>query len=222
MILNIQKIMIFGSAEIGDFGWLRKSRNLSSYVRPSEVTHLKAPNDLSRFKNAKFLCFVVSAPTHKLNRDAIRQTWGRTLKPIFIMGKNANNRLMRAIMKEVDTHNDIILENFEDTYNNLTLKTAFVLKNFLMHFGKTEFLLKIDDDVFVNHLNIAKMLTHGNIAADVTGQAINLTKPNRDVESKWYLPHWLYGNDEFPVYINGPATIFKGNCFERNRIAFLT
>lgn len=198
------------NVKVEDFEWLRKCRNLSTYIRPGEVTHLKIPSDLSRFKNSNYSFFVVTAPTHKLNRVVIRRTFGKIFKPIFIMGRHENRLITKALMDEADEHDDIILEDFLDTYNNLTLKTAFVLKNFLLYFEKSKFLLKIDDDVFPNHIEIEKILNSGHSTADIIGHGFNDSTPYRNENSKWFLPHWLYQEDFFPFYTSGSAVIIKG------------
>jgi hypothetical protein len=60
-------------------------------------------------------------------------------------------------MKEADTFNDIIIENFVDTYHNLTLKSIAMLKWITLTCYRDnntsslpQHVLKVDDDIFVN------------------------------------------------------------------------
>ena len=53
-------------------------------------------------------------------------------------------------MLEAEDHNDVVLEDFHDTYLNLTLKTTFLLKWVDKDCPAAKFVFKVDDDVFVN------------------------------------------------------------------------
>ena len=53
-------------------------------------------------------------------------------------------------MLEAEDHNDVVLEDFHDTYLNLTLKTTFMLKWLGKDCPSAKFVFKVDDDVFVN------------------------------------------------------------------------
>ena len=55
--------------------------------------------------------------------------------------------LSQAIEKEFTSHGDIILGNFVDTYQNLTLKSLSALNFFLDVCPSTKLLYLIDDDV---------------------------------------------------------------------------
>ena len=58
--------------------------------------------------------------------------------------------VQRSVMTEAEDNNDIIVEDFHDTYLNLTLKTTYLLKWVNSNCDKTKFVFKVDDDVFVN------------------------------------------------------------------------
>lgn len=102
------------------------------------------------------------------------------------------------------------MEDFYDNYQNLTLKSGFLLKNFLLYFQNSKYLLKIDDDVYLNHIELRKILFEQKSTADIIGQVSKTRSVHRDRESKWYMPHWLYNENEFPLFINGPAVAIKG------------
>ena len=53
-------------------------------------------------------------------------------------------------MLEAEDHNDVVIEDFHDTYLNLTLKTTFMLKWIGKSCPDAKFVFKVDDDVFVN------------------------------------------------------------------------
>lgn len=55
-------------------------------------------------------------------------------------------------------HNDVIVEDFVDSDENATLKSAFMLKWVSRNCNKASFLLKLEDDVFVNIGNVMKFV----------------------------------------------------------------
>ena len=58
--------------------------------------------------------------------------------------------LQKSVTTEAEDNNDIVLEDFHDTYLNLTLKTTFLLKWVTSRCSNAKFVFKVDDDVFVN------------------------------------------------------------------------
>ena len=58
--------------------------------------------------------------------------------------------LYLQIVEEYRTHGDIIQEDFVDSYMNLTLKTIMGIKWAQNYCSKASFILKTDDDIFVN------------------------------------------------------------------------
>ena len=137
-------------------------------------------------------------------------------------------------MTEAEDNNDIILEDFHDTYLNLTLKTTFLLKWVAASCGDAKFVFKVDDDVFVNperlwsslessHLysvmvNMPENRVTGtgdkykptNIDYALIGHVMN-TVPIRDPQSKWYLPPTFYPLNIFPSFLSGTGYIFTGS-----------
>lgn len=47
---------------------------------------------------------------------------------IFLVGQTENNETQENITVESQTYDDLIQENFFDSYNNLTLKSIMMLK----------------------------------------------------------------------------------------------
>lgn len=216
---SVEKIVVLGNVS-DKFHWLRNSNYLSSFVHPGVTTEILLPTNLNSLRQRdEIACFVMSAPSHRLARSAIRRTWGKVIKPLFIVGLSDNDT-MSFIADEAEVFNDIIVEDFNDSYMNLTIKTAFAMKHFLRHFKHSKYFLKIDDDVLLNVDNLYNFLRDielpGNAIIGRQGQSI---KPHRDRESKWYIPHWLYGNDSFPQYIDGPAYLIPGRFETENIIS---
>ena len=66
--------------------------------------------------------------------------------------------------EENDRHGDILQESFHDSYNNLTIKSIFILKYFVRaaKYFENKFLLKTDDDSFIN-LEVLWILTKSRL-----------------------------------------------------------
>lgn len=105
----------------------------------------------------RWLFFVHSAPANPIKRDNIRATWGNsahhatgTTLLVFIVGSMDDPGVQRALVEEQRAHGDIVQGDFTDAYKNLTLKAIFGLKWIATYCKNAEFLLKADDDAFVN------------------------------------------------------------------------
>jgi len=101
------------------------------------------------------LMMVTSAVKHVDRRNAIRQTWGNVdlmrrynAKLIFLLGQGRDQQ--SQIQSENQLYRDIIQEDFEDSYHNLTLKTVMGLKWMSIFCPHAKFILKTDDDIYVN------------------------------------------------------------------------
>ena len=113
------------------------------------------------------LVYVHSAPGHFKQRMAIRETWGNTanfqdivVKVIFLCGiilKDEGHAMQDALLLEADTYGDIVQEDFVDSYRNLTYKGIMGLKWVSAYCRHAKFLLKSDDDIFIN---IFSLVTH--------------------------------------------------------------
>ena len=105
------------------------------------------------------LVLVTSGLEHGERRRAIRQTWGgQTLlgqsqaRLVFLLGTTHTRQpsLEEELAAEAGQHGDIVREDFLDTYQNLTLKTLAGLKWAGQHCQQASFVLKTDDDMYVN------------------------------------------------------------------------
>lgn len=209
--LDIEDVDVHVVSRVHDFDWLRNRNFLPTFVHPDNDTELFLPFNLSDTVERHFIaCFVLSAPKNMSARTAIRQTWGSALKPVFVIGRSdvATDRL---VISEARLFNDIIVEDFHDVYLNLTLKTAFAMKHFLRHFRNSTFFFKIDDDVYLNVDNLLAMIRDESASKNaIVGHLVPRAKPQREKESKYYLPHWLYEDDLYPPYHEGPAYLIPG------------
>lgn len=199
--------------ETNKFDWLKDKNFLPLYVKPEEDTAILVPRNISAFVERKFIaCFVISSPKNAEARNAVRQTWGQLIKPIFLVGRSDKKTLI-SVAHEARVFDDIIIEDFIDSYVNLTIKTAFAMKNFLNFFKDSTYFFKIDDDVFLNVKSLYEMLE--NVPKNVLiGKVEYNSKAVRNKLNKWFIPKFLFKDECFPDYIHGPGYLIPGlTCF---------
>ena len=82
-------------------------------------------------------------------------------KVIFLLGTvdNLNNDLQTNVIHESDTYDDILQEDFIDTYRNLTVKSLMLLKWFSKSCKNVPYVLKTDDNVYINLKNLHALIT---------------------------------------------------------------
>jgi len=169
------------------------------------------------------LVYVHSAPAHFKQRMAIRETWGNArnfpdivIKVIFLCGiipTDQGPSIQDALLLEADTYGDILQEDFVDSYRNLTYKGIMGLKWVASHCQHAKFLLKSDDDIFIN---IFSLVSHLHRISLQRGQPVRelllclvwyRMKVIRDPRSKWYISPTEFPGDFFPTYCSGSAFI---------------
>ena len=172
------------------------------------------------------LVYVHSAPAHFKQRMAIRETWGGgrnfpdiVIKVIFLCGivqTDEGRSVQDALLLEADTYGDIVQEDFVDSYRNLTYKAIMGLKWVTLHCRHAQFLLKSDDDIFVNIFRLVAHLQRISVQQRQPGDHVHQLllclvwyrmKVIRDQRSKWYLSPTEYPADVFPTYCSGSAFV---------------
>lgn len=161
----------------------------------------------------KLLVLITSAQAHMEARMAIRQTWGhygtrRDVSMAFVLGRNTNETLNLALSQENFIYGDLIRGHFIDSYNNLTLKTISSLEWVDKHCSRAKFILKTDDDMFIN---IPKLLTyldaHAKDTRTIYGRLAKKWKPIRNKKSKYYVSKEQFSDAVYPSFTTGPAYV---------------
>lgn len=158
---------------------------------------------------------------------------------VFLVGispTDMSDEQQYEINYESDMYGDIIQENFLDSYNNLTLKSILMLKWVTNNCAdKVKYVMKCDDDTFVNVPNIIHVLLGGTIPVYkstlsyydkntiyvmksknrlpetkhlLLGYKFCNAKKISNVHSKWYAPNYLYSGEYYPDYLSGTAYLF--------------
>uniref|UniRef100_A0A2D4K8W0 Hexosyltransferase n=1 Tax=Micrurus paraensis TaxID=1970185 RepID=A0A2D4K8W0_9SAUR len=176
-------------------------------------------------KHKPFLLLAIkSLIPHFDRRQAIRESWGREIKlgditivRVFLLGQippEDNYPNLSGMLKfESETHQDILLWNYRDTFFNLTLKEVLFLKWVSNTCPEAQFIFKGDDDVFVNThqiLDYLKSLTKEKAKDLFIGDVIHDAGPHRDTNLKYYIPQSIY-EGSYPPYAGGGGFLYSGD-----------
>lgn len=183
-----------------------------------EPGHLESPPICQDQGEAiKLLIVITSAPIHREARLAIRQTWGhfgtrRDIAIAFLVG-SAGQLLDEAIAAESFMYNDIVSGRFVDSYNNLTLKTISMLEWVDRECSKASFILKTDDDMFINVPKLLQFIEKKHAdKRTIYGRLAKKWKPIRNNKSKYYVSLEQFKPPIFPHFCTGPAYLITSDC----------
>ncbi|XP_019613482.1 PREDICTED: beta-1,3-galactosyltransferase 5-like, partial [Branchiostoma belcheri] len=202
--------------------------------RPSNTTEVINPhpykftinNPGKCSKDVFLLIMVISAPGDADLRHAIRKTWGQetidpdiVMKTVFTVGIPNNASVQKNLEHENTLNQDIIQEDFVDSYRNLTLKTVMCLKWASEFCPGAKFVMKVDDDTFVNIYSLVrhlKRLFANKTTRLVTGHVNSGVEPIRDSNAtekfrRWYISTKDYPWETFPDYASGLAYVMSGD-----------
>ncbi|XP_062979625.1 beta-1,3-galactosyltransferase 4 [Elgaria multicarinata webbii] len=196
-------------------------RPISAPLLPSsDAFFLLPPLDACSPRAPALLVLVPSAPGHALQRQAVRDTWGGvrwagkyTVRTFFALGLPPEPSQQAALEREAAAHRDLIQGRFMDTYANLTLKTLALLGWAATRCDGALFVLKADDDMFVNLPALAQHLQ--GLARPLPvylGRIHWRVHPIRDPRSRHYVPTSLYLDATFPPYCSGTAYVLSGDA----------
>ena len=153
-----------------------------------------------------FLVIVVlSAPRNLAERTAIRNSWARipqdkplnsqyhgvsfcngknVVNTVFLLGQVEKEALHQLVRLEAKHYGDVVIGSLIDSYRNLTLKIklgltwAYLQCNF-------KYLLKTDDDSFVNTIGLVKRLWNSPRKNFYFGRCFSTAKVVRKRGHKW-------------------------------------
>ena len=115
--------------------------------------------------NSLLLLILVSTNVGNFDRrQLIRKTWGADFsietkwKTVFLLGKNNNDKEMINATKESRAYGDIVQGDYQEHFWNMSYKVAMGFE-WAVKYCNFYYLLKADDDVFVNTLGLMNFLT---------------------------------------------------------------
>ncbi|XP_064213076.1 beta-1,3-galactosyltransferase 5 isoform X2 [Tribolium castaneum] len=204
--------------------------NTSGYLYPVQTLPQDDYHQLINLKNFTFAVFnapcndsnplllvlVHSAPRNFETRMAVRTTWGRNslqVKVLFMLGLVKSHRLKVQIEKENEEFGDLVQGSFLDTYRNMTYKHVMVFKYAIYHCPQAKYILKTDDDVFVNMPLMLNFLT-ADLSPFGGSRMIFCTLREkspvvRSWRSKWRVSFREYAAKTYPPYCPGWAVLYS-------------
>ncbi len=178
--------------------------------------------------NLYYLILVLVAPTQDgyHRRQAIRKTWGQKdflrthpSRTVFLLGNIYNTDKQDELEKEHEIYKDIIQADFKDSYHNLTMKLLMGVKWSLQYCNNTKFLLRANDDVFLDIMVLNRVLSaqFGTAKRSMIG-FYHLHSPiiwDTGSCGKWCVSvKDIKGRTKFPKYLQGSFYILTSDLLE--------
>ena len=161
------------------------------------------------------LIYVFSLPKSFERRKVIRETYGSIahsdssrLRLVFILGNTGDSSLNSVVKNESFIYRDIIQEDFVESYGNLTIKSIAGLRWAAEYCPKAKFVLKTDDDVFINTIRLLKELqsmqkSNGVLLGAYNGGVSTVR------HGRWRLTEEQYPFDTLPPYVSGAGYVMS-------------
>ena len=162
------------------------------------------------------LILVNSAVGNFEARQAIRQTWGKFAVErgsllLFLIGNSRDANINSKVKKENEQYSDLLQGAYIDSYYNLTLKTMSMMKWVSDNCDKVKFVLKVDDDMFINMQLLVDFCETRTFTNSIIGHIAKKWKPHRDAKSKWFVSQSVFNGTVFPNFATGPCYMFSGD-----------
>lgn len=178
--------------------------------------HYKLPPPLSRNRffvytehavPVNLVIGILSAAWESSRRTAIRQTWGKdVVNRYFVVA----GTVFGAIHHEFHQHGDMIWIDMEESYEGLIYKTGAMLGMFARHIKNFEYVLKTDDDSYINIPELHKELLDGGegFRQEYFGRChVNRTIPYRPFQQNKLPPYFqkfIVNKTVYPEKWNAP------------------
>ncbi|XP_007934099.1 lactosylceramide 1,3-N-acetyl-beta-D-glucosaminyltransferase [Orycteropus afer afer] len=203
------------------------SVNRSSEDVPS-FQYLINHEEKCQAQDVLLLLFVKTAPENYERRSAIRKTWGNeeyvrsqlnaNVKTLFALGTPSNplrrEELQRKLVWEDKVYNDIIQQDFADSFYNLTLKLLLQFNWANTFCPHAKFFMTADDDIFIHMPNLVEYLQsleQIGVEDFWIGHVHRGAPPIRDKKSKYYVSYEMYQWPAYPDYTAGAAYLISND-----------
>lgn len=185
------------------------------------------------------LLFVKSSPENFQRRQAIRSTWGNeayvegtlgvTVRVLFALGRHPRpldgKKLQQKLYQEDELYEDLIQQDFVDTFHNLTIKLLLQLGWKHAHCRHARFLMSADDDIFIhlpNLIDYLREVDRAGVKDFWVGKVHRGAPPIRRKDSKYYVSKEMYPWPLYPDYTPGAGYVVSSDVAARVYRASLT
>ena len=189
------------------------------FTRPYEFI-IESPWVCRNTTQIDLLVVIISGPRNWHRRNIVRTTWANNMniygntnvKHIFLIGNSPFNRRIR---NENSIFGDLTLQNFKDSYLNLTLKTLMGLEWGRKFCPQAKQIMKTDDDVFVIIPRVLQLIGQVNHSLSIVyGHCSRNVKPVRnepikETMRKFFTPYTRYPHPVYPPYCQGIGYILS-------------
>ncbi|XP_041367961.1 beta-1,3-galactosyltransferase 1-like [Gigantopelta aegis] len=169
----------------------------------------------------ELVIIIVGAASNDDRRRAIRETWanGNRLQTvsniILFMVAGTDNTTQKVIRSESEKFHDILQPSFPDSYETLPLKSVAILKWTIQYCMSSRFILKTDDDVYVNIPVLLQLLQAQPNAEFMLGKENYNISVRRVPHDKYYISKAQYPYKAFPPYLQGVGYVITTRAVPR-------
>ena len=172
-------------------------------------------------KGLTLLIMVSSELSHKTRRDIIRSTylnqthwWEYSQKRaisfgmLFIVGRSKNETQMASVMSESKQQGDMLVLDLEESFYSLSYKVMIGFQWVTEHCQGYRFLLKGDDDIFVNIHALMELLHEPTTPQThlYVGNTMSVAEVVRN--GRYGVSREEYKRDNYPRYNRGVVSWF--------------
>ena len=185
-----------------------------------------------RNSSVSLLVFILTTHNKSERRDALRKAWASlsrnntspTFRYVFLLG-SPGKESEQNLQAENNVHHDMALQDFTDSYRNLTLKTMMGFEWFTRFCSQASYVMKTDDDVFINVTNILRLAQQPEMQNKILGYCNKMEYPMRG-NAKWAVTLREYPQKTYPGFCHGVGylmlnKIAKGINFISEQVPFL-
>jgi beta-1,3-galactosyltransferase 1 len=153
---------------------------------------------------------ILSARNYAAQRAMIRDTWlldspAKCAKHVFVLGTPKEGEPFVNVTRESEIHGDIIVGDFEESYTSLVYKVLLGFKYATTYCSKAKFVVKVDDDVFVDVQRLYEFLGTKDLC-----QGHDRSLIDRKVERTYEMEHLdgsSYKTEGNLMHLGGPIYI---------------
>lgn len=189
---------------------------LFDYNLPPNATTETLDDPLAQ-STARLIVLVLSARENAARRSMIRQTWGRDHAVYFVIGGPNENTLQEdafthenttmhdgttmQLLKEQVANRDLIDTVHPDSYRSLPHKLKYALRWVVQNCEATEWIVKVDDDMFMLVKSLGDFLSaqFNPSTPTVVGRILRKRPVHRS--GKWSDPE--YSHRTYPLWPQG-------------------